>query len=113
MIRVSKQTTLLDGVDVRPPKQSVCWRGLNRYVHEAMNSISNVKVHFKTQSGNVNIGKCSKISNTFLSLFSNEMLVIRAGIHKMSVRIANRKEPDQTASSEEWVCTVSLGLFGR
>ena len=30
----------------------------------------------------------------------NKMLVIRAGIHKMLVRIANREDPDQTASSE-------------
>ena len=51
----SKQTTLLDGVDVGPPKQRVCWRGLNRSFHEAMNNISNVKVHLKTRSGNVNI----------------------------------------------------------
>ena len=28
------------------------------------------------------------------------MLVFRAGIHKMFVRIANRETPDQTASSE-------------
>ena len=28
------------------------------------------------------------------------MLVIRARIHKMFVRIANREDPDQTASSE-------------
>ena len=26
--------------------------------------------------------------------------LIRAGIHKMLVRIANREDPDQTASSE-------------
>ena len=38
--------------------------------------------------------KCSKISNTFLLLFSNKMLVIRAGIDKMLVRIANREDPD-------------------
>ena len=54
-IIVSKQTTLLDGVDVGPPKQRVCWGGLNRTVHEAMNNISNVKIHLKTRSGNVNI----------------------------------------------------------
>ena len=52
---VSKQTTLLDGVDVRPPKQRVCWRGLNRFVHESMYHISNVEVHLKTRSGNVKI----------------------------------------------------------
>ena len=38
--------------------------------------------------------------NTFLFLITNEMLVIRAGINKMLVRIANREDPDQTASSE-------------
>ena len=29
-------------------------------------------------------GKCSKISNTILYLFSNKMLVFGAGIHKIS-----------------------------
>ena len=32
-----------------------------------------------------------------------------AGIHKTLVRIANREDPDQTASK---VCTVFLGFFG-
>ena len=44
--------------------------------------------------------QCSKISNTFLFLFSGKMFVIKAGIHKMHVRIANKLDPDQTASSE-------------
>ena len=48
----------------------------------------------------MNYGKCSKISNTFLILFSNKMLMFRAGIHKILVRIANREDPDQTASEE-------------
>ena len=54
------------------------------------------KSHVLAQS----YSKCSKISNTFLFLFSNKTLVFRAGIHnfKMLVRIANRKDPDQTAS---------------
>ena len=43
-------------------------------------------------------GKCSKISNTFLFLFSNKKLFLGVGIHKMLVRIANREDPDQTAS---------------
>ena len=51
--------------------------------------------------GNKNIcGKFSKISNTFLFLYSNKMLVSRDGIHKMLVTIANSEDPDQTASSE-------------
>ena len=55
---VSKQTTLLD--DVGAPKQRVCRRGLNRSVYEAMNNISNVKVHLKTRSGNVNERRSEK-----------------------------------------------------
>ena len=43
---------------------------------------------------------CSKFLNTSLLLFLNKLLVIRVGILKMHVRIANREDPDQTASSE-------------
>ena len=42
---VSKQATLLDGLDVSPLKWRVCGCGLN----------PSVKVHLKTRSGNVNI----------------------------------------------------------
>ena len=42
-----------------------------------------------------------KFRTFFLSLFYNKMLVIRAGIHKMHVRIANREDPDQTAFSKQ------------
>ena len=54
---VSKQATLLDGIDVSPLKWRVhvCGCGLNQFVHKGMNHISNVKVHLKTRSGNVNI----------------------------------------------------------
>ena len=48
----------------------------------------------------ITYSKCSIISHTFLVLFSNKMLVIRAGIHTMLVRESNREDPDQTASSE-------------
>ena len=41
-----------------------------------------------------------KFSKNSLFLFLNKMLVIRAGIRKMLVRIAYREDPDQTASSE-------------
>ena len=41
-----------------------------------------------------------KFSDTFLFLISNNFLVTWAGIHKMLVRIANREDPDQTASAE-------------
>ena len=37
---------------------------------------------------------------TLFFLFSNKMLVFSTGIHKTHVRIANREDPDQTASSE-------------
>ena len=41
------------------------------------------------------------------------MWVIKAGFHKMLVRIVNRKGPNQNASEEAviWVCTVCLGIF--
>ena len=48
------------------------------------------------------------------------MLVIRATIHKLLAIIADRVDPDQTASSEErrnslrsspiWVCSVCIGI---
>ena len=43
---VSKQATL---------KRRVYGCGLNRFVHEGMNDISNVNVHLQTSSENVNI----------------------------------------------------------
>ena len=52
---VSKQATLLDGLDVIPLKWRVSACCLNRFVHEGMNHISNVEVHLKTRSGNVNM----------------------------------------------------------
>ena len=50
--KVIKQSMLLDGIDVGPPK---CEHGFNGSIHEGINDISNVKVHLKTHSGNVNI----------------------------------------------------------
>ena len=52
---VSKQATLLGGLNVSLLKWRVCGCGLNRFVHEGMNHISNVKFHLKTRSENVNI----------------------------------------------------------
>ena len=50
---VSKQVTLLDGLDVSPLKWRACGCGLKRFVHEGMNHISNVGVHLKTRSANL------------------------------------------------------------
>ena len=52
---VSKQATSLDGLDVSTLKWCDYGCGLNIFVHEGMNHISNVKVHLKTSSGYVNI----------------------------------------------------------
>ena len=42
-----------------------------------------------------------KLLNTFLFLFSNKILVFRTRIcENSSQNIANREDPDQTASSE-------------
>ena len=40
------------------------------------------------------------IRTPLIFLFLNKLLVYRAGIHKMLVSIANREDPDQTASEE-------------
>ena len=49
---VSKQTTLLDGVDVGPPKGHV---NLNRSVHGGLKDNTNVKVHLEIRSGSVSL----------------------------------------------------------
>ena len=41
-----------------------------------------------------------KFQTLFLFCSQIKSWVIKAGIHKMLVRIANREDPDQTASSE-------------
>ena len=51
-------------------------------------------------------GKSSKVSNTFLFLLSNKMLVFKTRYHKMLVIMANREDPDQTASESGSVLFV-------
>ena len=41
-----------------------------------------------------------KILTLFLFPFSNKMLVIRVGTHKILVTFINKEDPDQNASSE-------------
>ena len=43
---IGKQIVLLDGINVGPLKWCVCGCGLNRYVHEDMDSISKCKGSF-------------------------------------------------------------------
>ena len=45
--------------------------------------------------------QADKVSNTFLSVL--KILLFRAGIHKMDIRIADREDPDQAASSFQWL----------
>ena len=59
-------------------------------------NLSNEEIDFTR----LNSTKCSKISNNFLSLLSNKILVFKHGICKMDVKIANSEDPDQTASLE-------------
>ena len=50
--------------------------------------------------------KCSKISNTFTFLFSNQIFPIRVRIHKMLIRILNREDPGLI-----WISSGCLHLF--
>ena len=67
---VSKQATLLDGFDFSPLRWRVCGCDLNRFVHEGMNHISNLKVHLKTCSGNVNINVKIKRSRNVKNVYT-------------------------------------------
>ena len=51
----------------------------------------------------VELFQIPSFSSSFL-MFSNKMLVIRAGIHKMLVRIANRKDPIEQQSDLGLCC---------
>ena len=62
----------------------------------------------QSQSGQSEYGKRYKIFNTFLFLFSNEILVFRTGIHKMLVRIENREDPDQTLKKQSDLVLLCL-----
>ena len=47
-------------------------------------------------------------------MFSIKMLVYRAGLPKILVRISNREDPDQTASSEAvWQSDLGLHCMSR
>ena len=83
----------------RPDEISSCF--LKEMEPSILPVLSALTLIFQASLVKAQYSKCSKISNTFLFLFSNKMLVFRAGIHKFLVRVANREEnPDQTASSE-------------
>ena len=43
---------------------------------------------------------CSMVNALFLSLFLTKILVVIVVSHKKLAKIANREDPDQTASSE-------------
>ena len=64
---VSKQAMLLGRLDVSPIKWRVCGCGLNRFVHEGMNHISNVKVYLKTRSRDINIQGCVPAGKAFIA----------------------------------------------
>ena len=46
---------------------------------------------------------------TLLFLFSNKMWVIRAGIHKIPVRVANREGPNQTGPASALIARSGRG----
>ena len=51
----------------------------------------------------------NSVSNSFLLLFSNKKLVIRAEIHKMLVKITNGEDTDQMF--QIWVFTICQSLL--
>ena len=65
---------------------------------DAYTVLTTTKIPARQSDGKYSI--CSKVSNNFLFLFSNRMLVFEAEIHELFARIANWEYPDQTVSSE-------------
>ena len=57
------------------------------------------------------VGKCSKILNIFLFLFSNKMLVFMAGNHKMLDRIGKQGRP--WSDCAVWQCLFAKTLAGN
>ena len=74
----------------------ICWKShaTAQLFYQTINLVNSISLVTSAY------GKSPKILNTFLVLLSTKMLVFRAVIHKMLVRIVNREDPDQTASSE-------------
>ena len=68
-------------------------------------------MELENNKGTSNYGKCSKISNTLLVLFTKNIGFQGWNLQNACL-ITNKKDPDQTASPI-WVCTVCLGLFDR
>ena len=72
------------------------------WVLNVLKSNSIQQQHLKQTSKNAYVSSkvnFLKFQTPYLFLFSNKMLVFRAGINKILVRIANREDLDQTASS--------------
>ena len=67
-------------------------------LHLHVNQKSNYDMLISTHTHIFVYDKCSKISKTFLFLFSNKMLVFRVGIHKILVKKEGREDPDHTVS---------------
>ena len=75
---VRKQTTLLDGIDVGPPKWCTCGRGLNKSFHEGLDHIS-----FKDSQCKYTY-MCYNHQNTVQPLYNAMFGVHRKGPHVIS-----------------------------
>ena len=75
-----------------PHPQTLCWYIEGKGSTNTKGSCSKCLLGKMCICDKYMYGKCHKISNTFLFLFSNKLLVFRAGIHKML-----KGRPDQTA----------------
>ena len=62
----------------------------------SMTRVNNIRQGFEKKNVTLTTcyGKYSIISNTFLFLLFNKMLLLTAGIHEVLIRIVNREDPD-------------------
>ena len=76
--------------------------------------LKNKKNNFQLHTLIWGSGKCSLTNpSSFLFPFSTKLLVIMAETHKMLVRIANRKDPDQYTPTTRIVCQLQVKVCKR
>ena len=62
-----------------------------QYIHHKVSQLIRLKELYSwIAATDKPLDKCSKVLNSLLFLFSNKMLIFKAGSHTMLLRIANR-----------------------
>ena len=91
-----------NNVTVRHMKyyNNVTVRHMKYYINVTVRHLKYYIKNIKPNTSLVQIGMVNNFKFQTLFSFRPQMLVIKAGIHKMFIRVANREDSDLIASSE-------------